>query len=329
MSTLQPIAPVYGTKDQPYLSRCLELPFTPIFILGEHRSGTTILYQLLANSGCFNYVHFLYIHRYDEILANHFEQRTAEAQAAFRAWLLEIGLQDRSFDRVQVTPELPEEYSFILKRFGSFWAQPRLTKKNLPLLRELCQKIVCVGAPNLPVLLKSPWDFPNARLIQQRLPNAKFVFIPRHPLEVLNSKTKAMRNILASRNSYSALLDRSYAELFNHPWQLRLARLTLPQAGGIDFWQLLAYEWWACNQFLAAEKTLPVDNQISIRYPDLCADPAAVINNVLTFLQVQPEKALTTPERLAPRPLQLLPEVAKHQKLVERVLQPYIDRWRL
>jgi hypothetical protein len=63
--------------------------------------------------------------------------------------------------------------------------------------------------------------------------------------------------------------------------------------------------------------------------PDLCADPAAVINNVLTFLQVQPDKALTTPARLAPRPLQLLPEVAKHQKLVERVLQPYINRWRL
>jgi hypothetical protein len=159
MSTLQPIAPVYGTKDQPYLSRCLELPFTPIFILGEHRSGTTILYQLLANSGCFNYVHFLYIHRYDEILANHFEQRTAEAQAAFRAWLLEIGLQDRSFDRVQVTPELPEEYSFILKRFGSFWAQPRLTQKKFTLVTRTLPKNSVCGCAKSSGLAEKPMGF--------------------------------------------------------------------------------------------------------------------------------------------------------------------------
>ena len=42
--------------DQPYLDQLTQTDLQPIFILGDHRSGTTLLYQTLASTHCFNVV---------------------------------------------------------------------------------------------------------------------------------------------------------------------------------------------------------------------------------------------------------------------------------
>ena len=46
----------------------------PIFILGDQRSGTTLLYKTLTDTGCFNAVRACHIINYDEILSNHVNQ---------------------------------------------------------------------------------------------------------------------------------------------------------------------------------------------------------------------------------------------------------------
>src|SRR5262245_23063656 len=67
-------------RDAPFLHRLEDVEFQPVFIQGEHRSGTTLLYKLLAQSGCFNIVTVYHLLHYDELLANHLSVTEAEAR---------------------------------------------------------------------------------------------------------------------------------------------------------------------------------------------------------------------------------------------------------
>ena len=48
--------PINNSPDQAHLHLLDKVDFSPIFIMGDHRSGTTALYQILVETGCFNYV---------------------------------------------------------------------------------------------------------------------------------------------------------------------------------------------------------------------------------------------------------------------------------
>ncbi|NEN93018.1 MAG: sulfotransferase [Okeania sp. SIO3H1] len=60
--------------DRPYLDLCSKIDFSPIFIMGEHRSGTTLLYKSLVATECFNCVTAYHIIKYDQILSNYINQ---------------------------------------------------------------------------------------------------------------------------------------------------------------------------------------------------------------------------------------------------------------
>jgi hypothetical protein len=42
--------------DKPYLNLLEKVDFCPIFIMADHRSGTTLLYQTLVATDCFNFI---------------------------------------------------------------------------------------------------------------------------------------------------------------------------------------------------------------------------------------------------------------------------------
>ena len=69
---------------RPYLGRLSELSYRPVFVLGEHRSGTTILYELLARSGSFNYLTAYHTLYFDQLLAHHVRGTTARAREDLR-----------------------------------------------------------------------------------------------------------------------------------------------------------------------------------------------------------------------------------------------------
>src|SRR3972149_9521711 len=108
-----------GDADEQLLPLIQDIDFDPIFILGDHRSGTTLLYQLLASTQYFNYANFYHITHYDEILQNHIKGNTASAKEKLNQLLQSLGLHDRIFDGVRVSPDLPEEYGYILWRGGA------------------------------------------------------------------------------------------------------------------------------------------------------------------------------------------------------------------
>ncbi len=57
--------------DESYLQLLEKVDFTPIFIMGDHRLGTTVFYQTLVANECFNYLNAYHTIKYDEILDDH------------------------------------------------------------------------------------------------------------------------------------------------------------------------------------------------------------------------------------------------------------------
>src|SRR5437867_8116334 len=63
--------------DAPYLAQLKALPSTLVFIMGCHRSGTSLLHHLLAYTGQVNYVTAYDVVHYDSMLFNRVTGREA------------------------------------------------------------------------------------------------------------------------------------------------------------------------------------------------------------------------------------------------------------
>jgi hypothetical protein len=311
-------------RDQPYRHMLAGVSFRPVFIIGEHRSGTTILYKLLAQTGAFNVVRYYHITHYDQILYNHVHQRTATAKAELAAYMAEIGLRDRYFDHIRVHPDLPEEYSFVLKRHASVINIPRTNRRNRHMLVELCRKIQVAAQQDRPVLLKNPWDSANFIYLNRAFPLARFIFIHRHPLPTVNSKLKAMRGILAEQNKYSALLDPAYAQLHERPWLARLACTAFSSIGGLDVRLITLLNWYSARYYLRNIPKLDSDDFIELTYEQLCRRPDETITGILSFLELTAQNPIDFGAEIKPRPLKLLPTIAARKAYIQNHLQSYM-----
>ena len=308
--------------DEPYLRMLPSVAFTPVFILGDHRSGTTLLYKLLAASECFNIVTAYHLLRYDEILYNYINGKEDQARQALAEQFASLGLTDRGIDHVAVTPDLPEEYGFRLPVGGP---RPRLRLRpgNLSTFIELCRKVQHTSVRPRPLLLKSPWDVTNFVYLKSTFPGAKFILIHRDPIHVINSQLRAARALLAEKNAYVALLARWYAQLFERPVQLFAARLLFSSHLDLGLRIGTRHVVRATTYFLQHVDSLPKTDHISIRYEDLCEDPERSVFRILKFLDLKHRSTLAYDTFIEPRSLRLLPEIARKYDRICRKLQPY------
>ena len=108
----------------------------PVFIMGPHRSGTTILYQLLASTGCFNVTTVFHLLNRDELQRFHFNPAVGEARRDQLVRLLEDrGISTRKYDSVQVSPDLPRNMLLLCgRKAGGPSSRPGIsqTSCNLP-----------------------------------------------------------------------------------------------------------------------------------------------------------------------------------------------------
>ncbi|MDJ0660397.1 MAG: sulfotransferase [Crocosphaera sp.] len=307
--------------DQTYLNLLSKVDFSPIFILGDHRSGTTLLYKTLVSTECFNYVKAYHIIKYNEILSNHFNhtetQKIEELAEQFRS----LGISDRSIDNVMVTPELPEEYGFILKNIVD--DESYITPKNLPIFQQLCQKIQLISDSNKPLLLKNPWDFPQFMYVKEIIPHAKFIFIHRHPIHVINSKIKAVRTLLASWNPYTSLIAKWYRKVYQNPFQRYLYQLLYSPYFNLGVRRATQQSLTSHSYFLENIDSLLEQDYLSIKYEDLCQDPQKTVEKILDFLSLEAQVSLDYHKLIKPRSINLLPEVEKNAQPIRQQLQAY------
>ncbi len=277
-----------AAADRPHLGRLAGVSFRPVFIMGSARSGTSILYRLLTLTERFNYVSAYHLVRYDELLAHHLAGTTAAAKDRLAERFRELGVAGARFDGVEVSPDFPEEYGFGLD--GGY--RMELRPRTLPRFEELCRKVQFVSAAGRPLLLKNPWDSRNFLFIKRALPQSRFVFIHRNPADVVPSLLEGMRSLLRERNAYHALLAGFYDRLMEQPVRLALARLMVSRhfrlGARLMSWQTARM----ARYFVENVHRLDPGDHLSVRYEDLCRDPAGVVGAVLGFLGLPENKAV-------------------------------------
>lgn len=304
--------------DRAYLHLLHDVAFRPVFIIGDHRSGTTLLYQLLSTTGAFNVLTAYQVIRYGEILANHVRGATERAQAELAALFAAEGLADRVIDGVRVTPGLPEEYGFAIAADS----RPALSRTSLPRLVELCRKLRYLG-DDKPVLLKNPWDVLQFAFLKEAFAGAKFLFIHRHPLHVMNSQLQATRSLFAARNGYVAMLSPWYASLFERPLALAVTRAMAARTLDIGARVTGRHVVKVTRYYLKHVNDLPREDYIELRYEDLCADPDRTLASVLGFLQLDAGAAPSLREHVRPRAAPVLPEVQRQYRRIRNRLARY------
>ena len=310
-------------SDDRYLHLTRDVSFSPLFIIGDHRSGTTLLHRLLAETGCFNYLSAYQVIRYDDILTHHIGGTTEAEKAALMRTFDELGLKNRIIDEVPATPDAPVEYGFVLAAALNM-RRAFLTARSHPTFLELCRKIQYVSDRDKPLVLKNPWDALNFVDIRTRVPGARFIFIHRHPLAVMTSQVRAARSMLDARNPFAAMLAPWYARLYERPLQLAAVRFL---DSAIDLWVRLVglHVVRVSRYFVENIGALPPAEYTSIRYEDLCREPDRTMERILAFAQVKPEAKVRWRDQIQPRPLNAPPEVYRRYRHLRHRLAPYLE----
>ena len=161
--------------DQKYLQKIENIEFQPVFILGLHRSGTSILYKMLTTTGRFNSVTAYHIINYDELLNNSVNGNEDIAKKKLTNFFKEQNQSDRGIDRLKITADFAEEYGFLL---AERTLASRIVNKNKTLFSDMCKKIQFISGNNKPILLKNPLDFSNFLCIKKEFSNANTAASP-------------------------------------------------------------------------------------------------------------------------------------------------------
>jgi len=309
-----------STPDTPYLSRLEAVEFEPIFIMGSARSGTSILYELLACTGCFNVVTIYHVLRYDELLRNHAEQRTEQAKRDLADELARMGIVDRQADHFRIDPDSPEEYGWLLKTRPG-----HVAPKTLPKFIEICKKVQHVSDPAKPLLLKNPDDFLHFAEVSRLLPRARLVFNHRHPQAVMSSWLKAARLSLDEPNPLGLLLSRWYRTLWRRPMKRHIMRLLLSDVAGLGFLLARRHVKRRADYFLEHLSEVSEARYTSVRYEDLCDRPNETVGAILGALGLTPAQPFDLTGRVQPRDAKLLPVVAGNLDRLDDGLSRYCD----
>jgi len=290
---------------------------SPVFILGLHRSGTTLLYQMLAASGCFHVVTARHVIQFDGTARAASNPRGEDEKLTSR--FARLGLTTRLVDDVNLTPNLPEEYGFVLE---AAWGRPTLDRRTLPTLVTLCEGIAGESRDVKLMLLKNPWDFSRFRAIRKLLPGARFVFIHRRPLHVVASMYRLLTDALSRRNEYLCLINRRYSDLMNSEFPLRTARWFCDRRSSWVAAGLIAFAGFQSDRYLRDRSRLPPESAIDIRFEDLCRRPDDVIKAILRRFGIKDRGADSSRWIKSPR-REIPTEVAALSHQIERRLGRY------
>jgi omega-hydroxy-beta-dihydromenaquinone-9 sulfotransferase len=245
----------------------------PLFILGHWRSGTTHLHNLLSHDARFGYPN-LY-----QVICPHTFLRTE----GFGSKLLSmIAPSTRAgVDNVRMGPDVPYEDEFALaamssvspyttmafpqgqKRYDRFLtlrdASPDEIRRWKEAITEFLQKLSFKH--QRPLVLKSPPHTCRIRLLLELFPDAKFVFIHRHPFDVFRS----MKKLLSGGLRY---------------WQMQDARC-------VDWQERTIRQFREMHEVYFEERSLIPEGRLhELSYEELDDDPVGQVRTTYESLQL-------------------------------------------
>ena len=300
--------------DSPYLNLLDNINFKPIFIIGFHRSGTTLLYHTLVDTQCFNYVSGYHAIKYDELLYNHINKTDNPVRQELKELYKSLGLDTRGFDQLKVTPDTPVEYqSLISNRFSKTGYHKTefeiyLNSENLEKFIEVCKKIQCISKADCPILLKNPSEVANFKFLKSAFPHAKFIFIHREPIPVINSWLKQQRSVWSKRNNCLTIRWPLYKQTFDNPFQRSYRWILESKYFDLGVRRAIKRHIERTTYFLQNIGSLQNEDYVCVRYEDFCKQPEATILKILGFLGLKAQASLDYEKLIEPRRLELLPD---------------------
>lgn len=236
-----------------------------LFISFVPRSGSTLLSQILANSGAFNYV--------------------SNFQARF--WLAPYigGMVEKSlFSRNEKRVELESRYGLTdslsaPSEFGYFWRYWLSIEEDKPqILSEdkitgekaagFAKEMNAIRAlSSMPVFFKKEWPGMNAGLLIKNLPNVKFIHLTRDPLLVAQSIYKARTDVFGSPDVWWAAKPSGYEKLKDMDPFRQIAGQIRGIRDDIGVW----------------EKQYP-EHFLRLKYEETVTDLPGCVDRILAFL---------------------------------------------
>jgi len=290
----------------------------PIFIIGLHRSGTTFLYQMLA--GFFRVASLTAYHviNYDQVLVQHHDGTAVAVQhmidGLFQSW----NMATRRIDDVELSHAMPEEYGWLLRRnAGAFHAN----SKTAPLLDEICRKLHLLTPSAEAVLLKNPRDTGHVSDLLTYFPDARFIFLERDPVAIMNSQLRVAKYHAEMRDPYLSMLlsgitfGRTAMSL-----QRTLRKVTGDWHGQIVLRYIMREVTRDLGRFEISWNIVPPRRRLALTYSGMVRDQAGVLKKVASSLGLSPRG---DPVRMNPNPRDptLLPEVAAAEAYLRRRLK--------
>ncbi len=303
--------------DLAYLGTLPESDFRPIFIVAQHRSGTTLLYRILAETRRFNVVTAHHIINRHRLLHLHFTGRDAVAREELNRWFESKGVRGESMNSRDFKADVLEEYCYAFDRQGR---QPRLAPSNAEAFRLFCGKLQIIQDPARPLLLKNPYDGIGFLYIREVFPQARFIFIYRNPVDVINARIKLNRLLLGRKFEYHAAIVQEYASLHDHPARIAMARLLFSER------LPLMTEWVyrnvarSCDYILENAGKLGGD-AFGVTYPDLCDDPTSTVQRIMNFLGLEHQEDHSS--TISVHTPAILPEVERRRQRIEKRTEAY------
>ncbi len=310
--------------DQQHLDKIKNINFQPIFIMGLHRSGTSILYKMLTKSGSFNPVTVYHLLKYDQLIDDYENNRQDNIKKDLTNFFRKQGLEDRGIDKLKITADFAEEFGFFLDGKST---QTLITKKNLLLFGEMCKKITYVSDKKKPILLKNPYDFSNFILIKKAFPNAQFVFIHRHPFKVLSSLLSAVRVLFKEHNFYASQVSRIYNKLYENPLSRYSLKYLTTSLSFFGLMLLCINSSKSAKYYLKNLKNLPSDCYISITYEKLCKKPQETMDNIFLKLNIKPKNIIDYNSFIKPRKATLDPNVLFLRRYIYSSMRAYCKKF--
>lgn len=301
--------------DDKYEDKIQDINFKPIFILGFHRSGTSLLYKLLSETNKFNTISAYHCIRYNELLYNFYNDNEIKTKKEINNYLQKKGQKDRGIDRLKLSSDFKEEYCFIFtnKNYDAW-----INKKNIQLFKQICKKIQLISNNKKPILLKNPYDFSNFLYIKNNFPNARFIFIHRNPLNIINSNIKSIRNLFRKKNYYTALLSKKYKKVSQNTMIFNLYRLYLKTTTFFRCIYITKLIKKNIDYYLKNIKRLDQRTYISTTYEKLCQNPESEMKKILNFFNIEPEKEINYEKQIKQRKLILIKDL--------QILESYIRK---